>query len=157
MIYHNYSPYYYGSFPKQNKKILNSNNIYNSTSYSNANINNSYSASLNNPNNYYKKAYNYVDTSSSAKPYNKITPYNAQKNNYYNFNFSQSQSTKENDTEISKQKKIPPKSNNDVIFEIFGIKLYFDDILLICLIFFLYNEGVQDQYLFIALILLLLS
>ena len=41
--------------------------------------------------------------------------------------------------------------------EIFGIKLYFDDLLLICLIFFLYNEGVKDKYLFISLILLLLS
>lgn len=47
--------------------------------------------------------------------------------------------------------------NDDKIFEIFGIKLHFDDILLICLIFFLYNEGVKDEYLFIALILLLLS
>jgi len=54
-------------------------------------------------------------------------------------------------------KEAPAKSNNDILFEIFGIKLYFDDILLICLIFFLYNEGVQDQFLFIALILLLLS
>ncbi len=43
------------------------------------------------------------------------------------------------------------------IFEIFGIQLFFDDILLISLIFFLYNEGVKDQSLFIALILLLLS
>ena len=43
------------------------------------------------------------------------------------------------------------------VFELFGIKLFFDDILLISLIFFLYNEGVHDQYLFIALILLLLS
>lgn len=43
------------------------------------------------------------------------------------------------------------------VFEIFGIKLFFDDILLISLIFFLYNEGIHDQYLFIALILLLLS
>ncbi len=33
----------------------------------------------------------------------------------------------------------------------------FDDILIIAIIFFLYNEGVQDQSLFIALILLLLS
>jgi len=46
---------------------------------------------------------------------------------------------------------------NQECFEIFGIKLYFDDLLLICLIFFLYNEGVKDQFLFIALILLLLS
>lgn len=41
--------------------------------------------------------------------------------------------------------------------EIMGIKLYFDDILLICLIFFLYNENVKDTYLFLSLILLLLS
>lgn len=43
------------------------------------------------------------------------------------------------------------------LFDLFGIKLYFDDILLICLIFFLYNEGVKDEGLFFALILLLLS
>ena len=42
-------------------------------------------------------------------------------------------------------------------FELFGLKLYFDDILLICLIFFLYEEGVKDDELFISLILLLLS
>ncbi len=49
------------------------------------------------------------------------------------------------------------KSNDNIMFELFGISLYFDDVLLICLIFFLYNEGVKDKYLFIALILLLLS
>lgn len=42
-------------------------------------------------------------------------------------------------------------------FEIFGIKLHFDDILLVCLLFFLYSEGVKDEWLFISLILLLLS
>lgn len=42
-------------------------------------------------------------------------------------------------------------------FEILGIKLYSDDILLLCLIFFLYKEGVKDEYLFISLIMLLLS
>lgn len=49
------------------------------------------------------------------------------------------------------------KNDDDFFFEIFGLKLYFDDVLLICLIFFLYQEGVQDQELFICLILLLLS
>ena len=48
-------------------------------------------------------------------------------------------------------------SENVDFFEIFGLKLYFDDILLICIIFFLYNEGVKDQWLFVTLILLLLS
>ncbi|MCL2342236.1 MAG: hypothetical protein FWC53_04300 [Firmicutes bacterium] len=43
------------------------------------------------------------------------------------------------------------------IFEIMGIKLYLDDLILIGLLFFLYNEGVKDQMLFIALILLLMS
>lgn len=55
----------------------------------------------------------------------------------------------------SETRKLDDKSNP--IFEIFGIKLFFDDILLISLIFFLYTEGVKDQNLFIALILLLLS
>lgn len=49
------------------------------------------------------------------------------------------------------------RTDEKEVFEIFGIKLYFDDILLICLIFFLYNEGIQDQFLFIILILLLLT
>lgn len=41
--------------------------------------------------------------------------------------------------------------------EIMGISLYFDDILILCLLFFLYQEGVDDMYLFFALFLLLLS
>ena len=48
-------------------------------------------------------------------------------------------------------------SGSEYFFELFGLKLYFDDILLICLIFFLYQEGVKDDELFISLILLLLS
>lgn len=50
-----------------------------------------------------------------------------------------------------------PFGNDNNYFEIFGIKLYFDDILLICLLLFLYNEGVKDQLLFVSLIMLLLS
>ncbi len=46
---------------------------------------------------------------------------------------------------------------SEPIFEIFGIKLYFDDILIVSLLFFLYNEGAEDNLLFISLILLLLS
>lgn len=43
------------------------------------------------------------------------------------------------------------------IFEIFGIQLYLDDIIILGLLFFLYQENVQDEILYIALILLLLS
>lgn len=49
------------------------------------------------------------------------------------------------------------KTEDSPLFQIFGIDLYYDDILLVCLIFFLYQEGVKDEGLFIALILLLLS
>ena len=55
-------------------------------------------------------------------------------------------------------KKEENRSSEDKpVFEIFGISLYFDDLLLLGLLFFLYSEGVQDQELFISLILLLLS
>lgn len=63
-------------------------------------------------------------------------------------------------TKISnpQNKKISESSDEEKpFFNLFGISLYFDDILLICLIFFLYQEGVKDQNLFLALILLLLS
>ena len=43
------------------------------------------------------------------------------------------------------------------IFEILGIQLFLDDIIILGLLFFLYQEEVQDEMLFIALILLLLS
>lgn len=72
------------------------------------------------------------------------------------------------DEEISKgeQEKKPSSTietrthdsiNDKPLFEIMGIKLYFDDILLLCLIFFLYQEGTDDSFLLIALVLLLLS
>lgn len=52
------------------------------------------------------------------------------------------------------------KSNkyaDDYLFDLFGLKIYNDDVLLVSLIYFLYSEGVQDDSLFLVLILLLLS
>lgn len=46
---------------------------------------------------------------------------------------------------------------SEAFFEIFGLKLYFDDILIICILFFLYTEKVHNDELFICLILLLLT
>ncbi len=60
-------------------------------------------------------------------------------------------------TEFTKEQKNSSQKNENYFFELFGLKLYFDDVLLICLIFFLYQEGVKDEELFISLILLLLS
>ena len=48
-------------------------------------------------------------------------------------------------------------TNNEHFFSILGIKLYFDDLIILALLFCLYNEGVKDEGLFICLILLLLS
>lgn len=103
-------------------------------------------------------AYNYPYFYSPSRRYQN---YNYRYPGYYG------QAYKSPDKEIKKQEekkeaithnKIDSKEEESrECFEIFGIKLFFDDILLICLIFFLYNEGVKDQYLFISLILLLLS
>ena len=48
-------------------------------------------------------------------------------------------------------------SNNQIFLSILGIDLYFDDLLILCLLFFLYQEGVKDEMLFICLLLLLLT
>ena len=71
-----------------------------------------------------------------------------------------------NDIPIIKNNFKSPKNNkrsqDNIGFNfdhvnIFGIDLFSDEILLILLIYFLYTEGVKDIYLFIVLILLLLS
>lgn len=49
------------------------------------------------------------------------------------------------------------QNSKSEFLDLFGIKLYFDDLMIISLLFFLYSEGVSDYYLFITLILLLLS
>ncbi|MGN1297256.1 MAG: hypothetical protein ACI4VH_02320 [Clostridia bacterium] len=43
------------------------------------------------------------------------------------------------------------------VLEILGIELYLDDIIILGLLFFLYKEDVQDEMLFLSLILLLLT
>ena len=62
-------------------------------------------------------------------------------------------------TDFSKKEAILDDLNNndDNFFEIFGLKLAFDDLLIIAMLFFLYKEEVNDTYLYIALILLLLT
>lgn len=57
---------------------------------------------------------------------------------------------------INKEEHVKTETPTD-FFEIFGIHLYFDDILILCLLLFLYKENVNDQLLFLSLILLLMS
>ena len=117
------------------------------------------------PQNIYKNAHNqknYKEKYSNQKKQD-----NHQKNKQFQ-NLNKMQDNLYNHKEVKKlDKSTSNKSNifenlffnnNDTpMFELFGIKLYQDDILLICLIFFLYNEGIKDEFLFIALLLLLLS
>lgn len=62
-----------------------------------------------------------------------------------------------NNTDTDSVSSDSTRSSNEQFFDIFGIRLYFDDILILCLLFFLYQEEVNDQLLFMALLLLLLS
>ena len=49
------------------------------------------------------------------------------------------------------------KTEESAVFELFGIKLFNDDIIILSILLFLYTEKIQDQELFLILILLLLS
>lgn len=95
-------------------------------------------------------------------------PYFAFPNNYYYSNYKYhphySYSNIPNEKNTCKTAPSPPhespkkdKNEEKPFLDLLGIKLYFDDILLISLIFFLYNEGIKDDGLFMALVLLLLS
>ena len=89
-------------------------------------------------------------------------PYGYYSNNQYQEHKYEPHETKKNYGEKNKPDENNCNPSDSIyydkpIFELFGVKLFFDDILIISLIFFLYNEGVKDQSLFISLILLLLS
>ena len=43
------------------------------------------------------------------------------------------------------------------VFEMFGITLYIDDIIILCILFFLYKEGIKDDLLYISLLLILVT
>lgn len=83
---------------------------------------------------------------------------NSQTNNYSNKSANKTTNNLHSEKIESKNDtQFDNIDNEPYLFDLFGLKLYFDDILLVCLIFFLYNEGVKDEGLFFALILLLLT
>ena len=87
-------------------------------------------------------------------PHNTNIPYPNSRNSFQSPTEHRYSKKKDKNPNITLNKTKEPE---DTYFEILGIKLHYDDILLICLIFFLYKEGVHDEYLFVALIMLLLS
>lgn len=62
-----------------------------------------------------------------------------------------------NQTNFQNNNSQKESTNYTEYIDIFGIKLQFDDILLILLIYFLYTDGIKDMYLFFILVLLLLT
>ncbi|MCI8352590.1 MAG: hypothetical protein HFJ58_03125 [Clostridia bacterium] len=108
---------------------------------------------------YYSYGKSNSNMNSTSVFYNDNSMHNKKKS--YSKNVNNNSVNKDNNytnfvKDIKRENTSTPSSDSP-LFQLFGINLYFDDILLICLIWFLYDEGVKDQELFIALILLLLS
>ncbi|MBQ2937556.1 MAG: hypothetical protein IJE05_01525 [Clostridia bacterium] len=91
-------------------------------------------------------------------PYN---PYYKYYNKYSHTPHVQSE-TKENSITNSNEfsNTITRKSSSNseqAIFEILGIKLFLDDLIILGILFFLYEQNVNDEMLYIILFLLLFS
>ena len=95
-------------------------------------------------------------------PYN--YPYYRYYNTYNTNNIQQSKNEKEKKDSITSSNEVSNTTNSRFnsntepnIFEIFGIKLYLDDLIILGILFFLYEQNVNDEMLYIILFLLLLS
>ena len=95
---------------------------------------------------------NYTNEYKNLSNLNKLNNFENTNNSENTNNFFESKLFE--DRNIHNENK---QTSNEFLFEILGIKIFFDDILLICILLFLYQEGINDEFLFIALILLLLS
>lgn len=154
-FYRRPSPYY----PNRNSGYS---NLHNLNNFSNKNAESSCSPSNSRPKKQEKfNNSNFSDFSSKNYAKNRndnLKNYEKSRNdNFKNFKGAEN-------TSCGKSTTLPyidscPEDNysSDECFEIFGLKLHFDDLLIICILFFLYQEDVKDTYLYISLILLLLS
>lgn len=122
----------------------------------------------NRPNSYVPNDFKNINSVNSNFNNNKPSNYsenNKARTNYYNQdNITNSKSSNNfennssaiNDTFIGSSNDRFNSEYNQYI-DIFGFKLYFDDILIILILFFLYQEEIKDSYLYIILILLLIG
>ena len=88
------------------------------------------------------------------------SPNNKQAYSYKNTTFNSNSLNNYNNNNIKKDnnnEKIKKETKQSPFLTLFGISLYFDDILLICVILFLYSEDIDDSYLMLVLLLLLMS
>ncbi len=103
------------------------------------------------PNPYFPKGSSYNSFSSSCLPFGRES---AEK---VKGCYSAKEQKKENNKKECVVTKESEEDEDTPLFNLFGIHLYYDDILILMLLFFLYKEDVKDPSLFISLILLLLS
>lgn len=111
-------------------------------------------------NNYVKKTNNSCIKSFEQNKDETIKQENYEnKENQENINQNENRSYKYNS--FGPIKFINPFTNdvqdNEPIIELLGLQLYLDDLIILGLLFFLYKEEVQDEMLFLALLLLLLT
>lgn len=106
-------------------------------------------------NTYFPKAVssnNYINIYRDNHSFNNKHTYNTNKTYNLSSNYNEEECIP--DTLNTKESEI---NSSEQYFELFGIKLYFDDLLILALLFFLYKEEVNDSYLYIILLMLLLS
>ena len=91
-------------------------------------------------------------------------PYNYQYYKNYNNYIKNSKQKIQKENSVTNSNKISntvnqtQESNNEqAVFSIMGINLYLDDLIILGVLFFLYQQKVHDEMLYIILILLLLS
>lgn len=97
-------------------------------------------------------------------------PYNYNYYNYYNRYINNTQNenhnnNKQQENSITNHDKISntinlnstTQNSDQAIFEIFGLRLFLDDLIIVGLLFFLYQQDVKDELLYIILMLLLFS
>ena len=152
-------PFFYNNYmhPRNSSNAINSKAKNRSTNFSKVKDLNSKADSN------YKT--NYQTQKQNTSSYNQIQRQKASENyyeakqeaseNYYDSKSKASKNYYEAKQEASEN--IENSEASEAFFEIFGLKLYFDDILIMCILFFLYTEKVHDDELFICLILLLLT
>ena len=152
-------PFFYNNYmhPRNSSNVINS-------SVKNGSANFSKVKDLNSrANSNYKTSYQTQNQNASS--YNQVQRQKASEN-YYDSNLKVSENNYESRQKNSENyygakqeasENIENSEASEAFFEIFGLKLYFDDILIMCILFFLYTEKVHDDELFICLILLLLT
>ena len=91
-------------------------------------------------------------------PYQYYNPY-YRNNMYQKYNPYRPESVEPKPTieEKVEESRSSKQKDDNFLFDLFGIKLYFDDVLILSLLFFLYKEEVKDEGLFLALVMLLIS